>query len=90
MVKRARKIANAVVIAFAAVISSYLFVWWLGCAVLLLGVVFLFRPEPVDASLQPESSKDEKADQELLKWHEREVTRGPSAPGIANPSRRDD
>lgn len=73
-----------------SLVIGLLFVWWIGVIVFVIGLTVIFgfrRREVVEQCSIPE---DEQATKELLDWNEWEVTHGPSAPGIANPSRRDD
>lgn len=89
MGKGAWRIADGFMIALVALIIGSLFTWWTGCIVFMVGLVLIVRPRIRDASLQLMTSEDPKSAEELLEWHQWEVTHGPSASGIANPSQRD-
>lgn len=84
------RFADALVTALIALVLGLLFSWWAGVAVVGLGVVLVFRSGRHKAPLQRPTAETENAAKDLLEWNEWEVTHGPSAPGIANPSRRDD
>ncbi|WP_275096153.1 hypothetical protein [Sedimenticola hydrogenitrophicus] len=84
------KIADALVVALIALVIGLLFPWWAGAIVLALGFGLVFRPGRQRAIYRGVDSEDGKSAKDLVEWNEWEVTHGPSAPGIANPSRRDD
>lgn len=84
------KIADILVIAFIATVIGLLFSWWAGAIVLVLGFGLVVRPGRQRAIYRGVAPEDEKSTKNLLEWNEWEVTHGPSAPGIANPSHRDD
>lgn len=84
------KYADALLTALIALVIGLLFPWWAGAVVFVLGLALVFRPGRQRAIYRGVASEDEKSAKDLLEWNEWEVTHGPSAPGIANPSRRDD
>ena len=82
--------ADFLVTAFIALVIGLLFSWWAGAIAFWLGLELLFRPSGQWAPWQHTLPEDEKTAKELLEWNAWEVTYGPSAPGIANPTRRED
>ncbi len=86
----ARKISDILVTVLIALAIGLLFSWWAGASVLVLGYVLVFRPGCQRAIHRGVVPEDEKSAKDLLEWNEWEVTHGPSAPGIANPSHRHD
>lgn len=84
------KVADVLVTALIALVIGLLFPWWAGAIVLALGFGLLFRSGRQRAIYRGVAAEDGKSTKDLLEWNEWEVTHGPSAPGIANPSHRDD
>ncbi len=84
------KIADILVTTFIALVIGLLFPWWAGAVVFVLGLALVFRPGRQRAIHRGVAPEDGKSSNDLLEWNEWEVTHGPSAPGIANPSHRDD
>ena len=86
------KIADILVMGLIAIVIGVLFPWWAGLAAFLIGLSFMIRPkasivEPVwSRGNQEEEKTSQQSLRELTDW---EVTHGPSAPGLANPSRQD-
>ena len=83
------KVTDIMVACLIALAIGALFSWWASAVVFGLGLILIFRSRHYEASLQHSIAEDEKAAKDLLEWNEWEVTYGPSAPGIANPGRRD-
>ncbi len=83
------KMADILIACLIALVIGVLFSWWASAVVFGLGLILIFRSRHYEASLQHSIAEDEKAAKDLLEWNEWEVTYGPSAPGIANPGRRD-
>lgn len=84
------KIADILVTVLIALVIGLLFPWWAGAIVLVLGFGLIYRPERRRAINRGVAPEDEQSAKDLLEWNEWEVTHGPSAPGISNPSHRDD
>lgn len=83
------KTADILIACLIALVIGVLFSWWASAVVFGLGLILIFGSRHYEASLQHSIAEDEKAAKDLLEWNEWEVTYGPSAPGIANPGRRD-
>ena len=84
------KFVDIMTTALVALLIALLFTWWVGAIVLVLGLGLVFRPGYQRAIYRGVDAEDEKSAKELLEWNEWEVTHGPSAPGIANPSHQDE
>lgn len=79
-----------VVTALIALVIGLLFPWWAGAVVFVLGLALVFKQVRREAVERHAAPENEKSAEELLEWNEWEVTHGPSAPGVTNPSHRDD
>lgn len=89
---RVRKVADVIVTALIALVLGFLFSWWLGVLVFLLACTWVIwhRPLEMEATgLRSSTEGREASQQSLVEWMEEEVTYGPSAPGLSNPSQRD-
>lgn len=84
------KRAGFVLVGLVTVIIGMQFPWWAGSLVLIVICLALFLvPRRQKVIRKRIATGDEKAAKDLLEWNEGEVTHGPTAPGISNPSRRD-
>jgi len=82
---------DVLVISLIALALGLLFPWWVGAGVFMLGVtVSLTRRHTKHTGLCMTPEEKRSYQQSLREWNEWEDTHGPSAPGISNPSRRED
>ena len=87
-----RKTADIMVAGLIAIVIGLLFSWWVAMAVFLFGLAIILRPKR--SAIEPPwrqmaSEEDEVGLRSLQEWTDCEVTHGPSAPGLSNPSRQD-